>query len=71
VAAALFLALAAAAGISTSRRSVARIEAINATSRKIMQAGLGERIPLRGTRDEWDELAEKPQLDVGAHRGID
>jgi signal transduction histidine kinase len=57
-AAVLFLALAAAAGISTARRSVARIEAINATSRKIMQAGLGERIPLRGTRDEWDELAE-------------
>lgn len=58
VAAALFLTLAAAAAMSTSRRSVARIEAINATSRKIMQAGLGERIPLRGTRDEWDELAE-------------
>jgi signal transduction histidine kinase len=57
IAAALFLALAAAAGISTSRRSVARIEAINAISRKIMQSGLGERIPLRGTRDEWDELA--------------
>ena len=54
----MFLALAAAAGISTSRRSVARIEAINATSRKIMQAGLGERIPLRGTRDEWDGLAD-------------
>jgi signal transduction histidine kinase len=57
-AAALFLVLAAAAGISTSRRSVTRIETINATSRKIMQAGLGERIPVRGTRDEWDGLAE-------------
>ncbi len=58
LAAALFLTLAAAAGISTSRRSVARIEAINATSRRIMEAGLGERIPLRGTGDEWDGLAE-------------
>jgi signal transduction histidine kinase len=57
-AALLFLILAAAAGISTSRRSVARIEAINATSRKIMRSGLGERIPLRGTGDEWDGLAE-------------
>jgi signal transduction histidine kinase len=57
-AAALFLILAAAAGISTSRRSVARIEAINATSREIMRSGLGERIPLRGTGDEWDGLAE-------------
>jgi signal transduction histidine kinase len=56
-AAALFLVLAAAAGLSTSRRSVARIEAINATSRQIMRSGLGERIPLRGTRDEWDGLA--------------
>jgi signal transduction histidine kinase len=57
-AAMLFLILAAAAGISTSRRSVARIEAINATSEKIMRSGLGERIPLRGTGDEWDGLAE-------------
>ena len=54
----IFLILAAAAGISTSRRSVARIEAINATSREIMRSGLGERIPLRGTGDEWDGLAE-------------
>ena len=53
----LFLILAAAAGISTSRRSVARIESINATSREIMRSGLGERIPLRGTDDEWDGLA--------------
>jgi signal transduction histidine kinase len=57
-AAVIFLILAAAAGISTSRRSVARIEAINATSREIMRSGLGERIPLRGTGDEWDGLAE-------------
>jgi signal transduction histidine kinase len=57
VAAGLFLVLAAAAGISTARRSVTRIEAINATSREIMRAGLGRRIPLRGTGDEWDELA--------------
>jgi signal transduction histidine kinase len=57
-AALIFLILAAAAGISTSRRSVARIEAINATSREIMRSGLGERIPLRGTGDEWDGLAE-------------
>jgi signal transduction histidine kinase len=56
-AAGLFLLLATAAGISTSRRSVARIEAINATSREIIETGLRERIPLRGTRDEWDGLA--------------
>jgi signal transduction histidine kinase len=53
-----FLVLAAAAGISTSRRSVARIEEIIATSREIIRTGLRERIPLRGTGDEWDGLAE-------------
>jgi signal transduction histidine kinase len=49
--------LAAVASVSVTRRTVGRIEAINATSRAIMQSGLSERIPLRGTRDEWDELA--------------
>lgn len=57
VAGSLFLLLAAAAGISTSHRSVARIEEINATSRHIMASGLGRRLSLRGTGDEWDELA--------------
>ncbi len=54
---ALFCAMAVAAGISVTRRTVSRIEAINTTSRAIMASGLGQRIPLRGTRDEWDQLA--------------
>jgi signal transduction histidine kinase len=73
----LLILLAAAAGISTSRRSVARIEAINATSRRIMQAGLGQRIPKRGSGDEWDGLADNlnSMLDrieqlVAAHREV-
>jgi signal transduction histidine kinase len=53
----LIVAIAAAAIASITRRTVGRIESINATSRAIMQSGLSERIPLRGTRDEWDELA--------------
>lgn len=53
----LIFVLAGAASVSVTRRTVGRIEAINATSRAIMQSGLSERIPLRGTRDEWDELA--------------
>jgi signal transduction histidine kinase len=57
-AAGLFLLLAAAAGISTARRSVSRIETINATSRRIIESGLHERIAVRGTRDEWDELSQ-------------
>ena len=53
----LIVVLAAVATVAITRRTVGRIEAINATSRAIMQSGLGERIPLRGTRDEWDQLA--------------
>ena len=53
----LIFVLAGVASVSVTRRTVGRIEAINATSRAIMQSGLGERIPMRGTRDEWDQLA--------------
>lgn len=59
---ALVFVLAAVASISVTRRTVGRIEAINATSRAIMRSGLGERIPLRDTRDEWDQLAENLNL---------
>jgi signal transduction histidine kinase len=55
---ALIFVLAGAASISVTRRTVGRIEAINATSRAIMQSGLDKRIPLHGTRDEWDQLAD-------------
>jgi signal transduction histidine kinase len=54
---ALIVILAGVASIFVTRRTVARIEAINATSRDIMERGLDRRIPLRGTRDEWDQLA--------------
>jgi signal transduction histidine kinase len=53
----LIFVLAGVASVSVTRRTVGRIEAINATSRAIMQSGLGERIPMRGSRDEWDQLA--------------
>jgi signal transduction histidine kinase len=59
---ALFFVLAGVAGISVTRRTVGRIEQVNATSRAIMQRGLSERIPLRGTRDEWDQLAANLNL---------
>ena len=54
---ALIFVLAGVASVAVTRRTVGRIEQVNATSRAIMQRGLGERIPLRGTRDEWDQLA--------------
>jgi signal transduction histidine kinase len=53
----LIFVLAGVASVFVTRRTVGRIEAINATSRAIMQSGLGQRIPQRATGDEWDELA--------------
>ena len=41
-----------------TQRTVGRIEAIAATSRDIMLTGLDKRIPLRGSNDEWDRVAE-------------
>jgi signal transduction histidine kinase len=56
---AFFFTLAGVASVIISRRTVGRIESINMISRAIMDSGLGKRIPLRrGTRDEWDHLAE-------------
>jgi signal transduction histidine kinase len=54
--------LAGVVTVYTSRRTVGRIESINAISRSIMQSDLGKRIPLRGTRDEWDRLAQNLNL---------
>ncbi len=54
----LMFTLAGAASLSVSRRTVGRIEAINATTREIMRSGLSSRIPVRGTKDEWDQLSE-------------
>ena len=54
----LIFMLAAVASVSVTRRTVGRIESINATSRSIMESGLGGRIPLLGTQDEWDHLAQ-------------
>ena len=59
---ALIFVLAGVASILATRRTVGRIEAINATSRAIMLSGLDKRIPLRGTNDEWDSVAENLNL---------
>ena len=59
---ALIFVLAGVASILVTRRTVGRIEAINATSRAIMLGGPDKRIPLRGTNDEWDRVAENLNL---------
>jgi signal transduction histidine kinase len=58
----LILVLAGLATILITRRTVGRIESINATSRAIMLTGLKQRIPVRGTHDEWDRVAENLNL---------
>lgn len=58
----LLVVLAGLAAVLVTRRTVGRIEEINATSRAIMQSGLDRRIPLRGSNDEWDRVAENLNL---------
>jgi signal transduction histidine kinase len=58
----LIFVLAGVASVLVTRRTVGRIEQINATSRAIMASGLDKRIPLRGTHDEWDRVAENLNL---------
>jgi signal transduction histidine kinase len=59
---ALIFVLAGVASTLVTRRTVGRIESINATSRAIMLSGLDKRIPLRGSNDEWDRVAENLNL---------
>ena len=49
--------LALAGALMMSRSTVRRLEVINATSRRIMRGDLSQRVPTRGTRDEFDRLA--------------
>jgi signal transduction histidine kinase len=58
------------ASVFVTRRTVGRIEAINATSRAIMHSGLGQRIPHQGTRDEWDQLAANLNLMLDRIEGL-
>ena len=55
---AITVALAALGGIVISRSMLHRIEAINQTSRDIMAGSLSQRVPVRGSGDEFDRLAE-------------
>lgn len=56
--AALFIVIVSAtSSVMVTRRTIARIEGINAASRAIMESDLQERIPLHGASDEWDQLA--------------
>jgi len=53
----LTVALGLVGGLFMSRNMLARVDAINRSSRDIMQGDLSQRLPISGTRDELDELA--------------
>jgi signal transduction histidine kinase len=55
---ALTLLLGLVGGYVASRGMLSRVDAINRTTRRIMAGDLGQRIAVRGTRDEFDQLAE-------------
>lgn len=50
--------LALVGGVLMSRRALGRIEAINRTGSEIMAGDLTRRIPITGTSDDYDRLAE-------------
>lgn len=54
----LMLALGIVGGLLASRRMLARLDAMAATSRRIMAGNLSERIPEAGSGDELDRLAQ-------------
>ena len=54
---ALTLLLGLAGGFLMSRGMLGRVDAINRTTRRIMAGDFSQRIALRGSRDEFDELA--------------
>jgi signal transduction histidine kinase len=54
---ALTLLLGLAGGLAMSRGMLGRVDAINRTTRRIMAGDLSQRIALKGSRDEFDQLA--------------
>ena len=54
---ALTLLLGLAGGFVMSRGMLGRVDAINRTTRRIMAGDLSQRIALKGSRDEFDQLA--------------
>lgn len=57
--------LAIGGSIAMSRAVGRRIDAVTKTARRVMAGSLTERIPLRGTGDDFDELADTLNLMLG------
>jgi signal transduction histidine kinase len=56
-AALLTLGLGVAGGLFMTRNMLARVEAVNRTSARIIRGDLSQRVPLTGSGDEFDQLA--------------
>src|SRR3569623_189796 len=59
---ALVIVLGLGGGLIVTRRVLRRVDAMTETSRSIMAGDLGERLPVDGTGDELDRLAENLNL---------
>ena len=59
---AIVIVLGLAGGLFVTRRVLRRVDAMTETSRTIMAGDLGERLPVAGTGDELDRLAENLNL---------
>ncbi|MDO9413996.1 MAG: ATP-binding protein [Pseudolabrys sp.] len=59
---AIVIVLGLAGGLFVTRRVLRRVDAMTETSRSIMAGDLGERLPIAGTGDELDRLAENLNL---------
>jgi signal transduction histidine kinase len=57
-------------GAMISRAVLSRLNEINQTSQEIMQGDLSHRIPIRGSRDELDELAANLNAMLGQIEGL-
>ena len=55
---AIVIVLGLAGGLFVSRRVLRRVDAMTETTRSIMEGDLGERLPVAGTGDEIDRLAD-------------
>ena len=64
------LVLALFGGFMISRSTTRRLETINATSRQIAEGALDERIPTRGTDDEFDRLAIQLNKMLGRNQSL-
>ncbi len=59
---AIVLVLGLAGGLFVTRRVLRRVDAMSETTRTIMDGDLGERLPVAGTGDELDRLADNLNL---------